>query len=98
MSKKVKKNLNKKEYELYMIIKDYIENHNYSPSYRELLELSDYKSLSSILETLIKFEELGFIKLARDEKGRIKSRTIRIIFTSTVRDILEKERELIYNE
>ena len=74
--------LNKNEYRLYMIIKSYIEEHKYSPSYRELVELSNYKSVSSIMLTLLKFEELGFIKLDKDEKGRIKSRTIRLIYTS----------------
>lgn len=85
--------LNKREYDLYMIIKDYIEKYNYSPSYRELTELSDYKSVSSIMLTLLKFEELGFIKFERNEKGRIKSRTIRIIYTSEVRKKLEEIKE-----
>ena len=94
--KKTKYNiLNKREYELYMIIKDYIEQHQYSPSYRELLELSEYNSTSSIMLTLLKFEELGFIKISKDEKGRIKSRTIRVIYTSDIRKKLEEiESEL----
>lgn len=88
--KKIRIMLNKREYELYMAIKNYIEKHNYSPSYRELLNLCSYKSISSIMETLIKLEDLGFIITSKNKNGRIKSRTIRVVYTSDIRKELEK--------
>lgn len=88
--KKVRKTLNKKEYDLFYLIKHYIEKNNYSPSYRELLELSDYKAISTIYQTILKFEDLGYIKVDRDKNERIKSRTIRLIYTSKVREELDK--------
>ena len=94
IKKKTKFNiLNEKEYELYMIIKKYIEENNYSPSYRELTELGEYKSVSSIMLTLLKFEDLGFIKLARDEKGNVKSRTIIIIDTEENKKRMKEIKE-----
>ena len=97
MRKKIYVELNKNEYELYKIIKNYIEKNKYSPSYRELVNLSNYKSLSSIMLTLLKFEELGFVELGRDKNDRIKSRTIRLIYTSEVREKIEKLEEIYEN-
>lgn len=93
--KKVKTTLNKKEYELFMAIKNFIEINNYSPSYRELLQFDIYKSISSICETIVKFAELGYIKVEIDENGRIKSRTIRLIYTSEIREKIEKIGEIL---
>lgn len=95
MKKKVSKNLNKKEYNLYFILKEFIEKNNYSPSYRELLKLSDYTSVSTIYQTILKFEDLGYIKVDKDENGRIKSRTIRIIYTNEIREKLDKIGEML---
>ena len=76
--KKVRKTLNQREYDLYLAIKSFINKNGYSPSYRELLDFNIYKSLSSIMETLNKLYDLDIIEVARDEEGKIKSRTIRI--------------------
>lgn len=93
--KKIKTTLNKKEYELFMKIKEFIEKNNYSPSYRELLQFDIYKSISSIYETIVKFAELGYIKVEIDKNGRIKSRTIRLIYTSEIREKIEKIGEML---
>jgi len=95
MKKKIKPMLNKKEYELYFIIKDFIEINHYSPTYRELLDKSEYKSVSSIMTTIFKLAELGFIEIATNEEGNIIQRSIRIIYTKENIERLEEIKRKI---
>lgn len=69
----MKKILTNKQKEIYIIIKQFIEQKGYSPSIRELCNLSNRKSPATIQEYLITLKEKGYITY---ELG--KNRTIRI--------------------
>lgn len=93
MRRKDKDKIYEKEFELFESIEKFIKDNNYSPSYRELLDMNIYTSLSTIQEKLLKFEDLELIEIAKDKKGRIKSRTIRLLC-----DAKDIKKEGVLNE
>lgn len=66
--------LTSKQTEIFNIIKDFINENGYSPSVRELCELSNRNSPSTIHSYLTLLEVKGYITYKNG-----KSRTIRII-------------------
>lgn len=72
------KELNKKEKQVYDYIKKFINKKHYSPSYREILKNTDYKSVESVFEVINKLISLDLIVVDKNEKGNIISRSIRL--------------------
>lgn len=72
------KELNKKEKQVYDYIKKFINKKHYSPSYREILKNTDYKSIESVYEVINKLISLDLIIVDKNEKGNIISRSIRL--------------------
>lgn len=72
------KELNKKEKQVYDYIKKFINKKHYSPSYREILKNTDYKSIESVFEVINKLISLDLIVVDKNEKGNIISRSIRL--------------------
>lgn len=68
------KNITKKQMELYVSIKEFIENYKYSPSIRELCEILGGKSTGTILPSLRILRKKGYINFLDG-----KSRTITIL-------------------
>lgn len=62
------------QYNVYKAVKDFIAKHNYSPSVRELSEITGKSSIGTIQSHLKNLKKLGYIDY---QEG--KSRTIRII-------------------
>ena len=71
--------LSKRETEVYVFIKDFINKKQYSPSFREILKNTEYKSTDSIHCAIKKLNRLNYIKIDKDENGNVISRSIRII-------------------
>ena len=65
--------LSKSQQVVYQAIKDYIEQYGYSPSIRELCEITGKRSPATIHTHLINLHDLGYIEY---KKG--SNRTIRI--------------------
>lgn len=65
--------LSKSQFIVYQAIKDYIEQYGYSPSIRELCEITGRRSPATIHTHLINLHDLGYIEY---KKG--SNRTIRI--------------------
>lgn len=84
-----------KEYDLYKKIKDYIEKNNFSPSFREMLDMSNFKSVSSIKQKIDKLEKIGLIATSRNASGNLIARTIKILDTNETKNIIKDiERRL----
>lgn len=66
--------LTEKQKNILKLIKKYIEKNGYSPTLRELCDLTKLKSTSSIYSHLNKLQEAGYIKKERGE-----ARTLRVI-------------------
>lgn len=58
-----KKFLTEKQKQMYSIIKDYINEKQYSPSIRELAELAGYKSVGTAHALVQKLLEKGYITM-----------------------------------
>lgn len=89
------KKLNQKNLDVYLYIKDFIKENGYSPSYREIQANTNYKSLGTIREVIEKLIELKFIKAARDERGNLLARTIKVIDDDNTKLLIEELRENI---
>lgn len=66
--------LNDSQIYLYKSIKKYHESNGYSPTIRELREICDYKSTSTVYEHLKVLERAEYIVM-----GERKSRSIKIL-------------------
>jgi repressor LexA len=66
--------MTKTEKETYDAIKDFIQTHGYSPTIRELCQITGKKSTSTISARLLNLQMKGYITT---EEG--KSRTIKIL-------------------
>lgn len=62
-----------KQEELYFIIKDFIDEHGFSPTVRQLCKLTGNKSTDTVAQKLYKLKDKGYIDFEPN-----KSRTIRI--------------------
>lgn len=71
---KQKDELSKKQMELYQAIGTFIEHNGYSPTIRELNEITNIKSTSTTFTKLKQLKKKGYITYAEN-----KSRTIRIL-------------------
>lgn len=69
-------NLKTKELEVYNYIKKFIKEKNYSPTFREIANHTDYNSIDSIHRVIKKLDKLGYIKIDRDNKGNMITRSI----------------------
>ena len=67
------KQLSKSQLAVYQAIKNYIEQYGYSPSIRELCEITGKRSPATIHAHLINLFDMGYIEI---KKG--SNRTIRI--------------------
>lgn len=89
------KRLNNNDLDLYLFIKDYIKNNKVSPSYREMVEGTNYNNIASIKYSIEKLEELKFIKVKRSEKNFQLKRAIKIIDNDYTKNKIEELRNKI---
>lgn len=89
------KKLNQGNLDVYLFIKDFIKENGYSPSYREIQENVNYKSLGTVREVVEKLIELKFLKAARDERGNLLARTIKVIDDDNTKSLIEELRKTI---
>lgn len=66
--------MTKKQEELYQVIKEFINENGYSPTVRELCEITNKKSPSTTFGKLIQLKKKGYITYVEG-----KSRTIKIL-------------------
>lgn len=69
-------NLKAKELEVYNYIKEFIKEKQYSPTFREIADHTTYNSIDSIHRVIKKLAESGYIKIDRDSKGNMITRSI----------------------
>ena len=65
--------------ETYEAIKDYHNKNEIVPSLTEILTKVSYTSKSTVIECIKKLEELGYIKVIRNENGNMVARGIIIL-------------------
>ncbi len=58
--------MTEKDYETYKFIIDYIKEHGYSPSYREIADGIGVRAVSTIAERIHRLEGMGKIKTKMD--------------------------------
>ena len=58
--------MTEKDYETYKFIIDYIKEHGYSPSYREIADGVGVRAVSTIAERIHRLEDMGKIKTKMD--------------------------------
>ena len=58
--------MTEKDYETYKFIIDYIKEHGYSPSYREIADGIGVRAVSTIAERIHRLEDMGKIKTKMD--------------------------------
>lgn len=68
------KNLTEKQYRIYKIIKDYIDQNGYSPSIREIMQIAGFTSPATIHTFVQILVDKGYIEYTPG-----KFRTIRIL-------------------
>lgn len=91
------KKINQKNLDVYLFLKEFIKENGYSPSYREILNGTNYKSTASIKDTLNKLYDLKFIKVKKDEKGGIITKSVKIIEDENVKNQIEELRSKYEN-
>lgn len=87
-------NINETTIKIYCYIKNYIKEHNYSPSMREVQKMIKLKSPATVKYHINKLIDLGFIKVDYDKKGTIIARSIKITNSKENDIILKKISEL----
>ena len=89
------KKLTQMNLDIYLFLKDFENRYAYCPSYREIQQNTNYKSVASMKQAIDKLEELGMIKTARDKNGNILARTIKVIDNEETRELINKLRNEI---
>lgn len=87
-------NINETTIKIYYYIKNYIKEHDYSPSMREVQKMIKLKSPTTVKYHINKLIDLGFIKADYDKKGTIIARSIKITNSKENDIILKKISEL----
>ena len=86
------KKLTQMNLDVYLYIKEFEKEHKYCPSYKEIQENTNYKSLGSIKQAIEKLEDIKMITTARDINGNVISRTIKVIDDEYTKQMIEKLR------
>lgn len=89
--------INDKNLDVYLFLKQFIKENGYAPTYRDILDGTNYKSTASIKDVLNKLAKLKFIKIKKDEKGTIITRSIKIIEDENVKNQIEELRSKYEN-
>lgn len=89
------KKLNNNDLDLYIFVKDYIKKNKVSPSYREIVDGTNYTNISSVKYSVEKLEELKFVKIKRSDKNFQLKRAIKIIDNDYTKSKIEKLRNSI---
>lgn len=79
------KKLTKAQYDILICIKDYIDTHGFSPTYREIAELSNRASISTIYNHVKLLIKKGYITMQS-----ASPRTIKIVVVFNKADIIDK--------
>lgn len=87
------KKLTNMNLDVYLYLKDFEKENGYCPSYREIQENTNYKSIASVKQAVDKLEELKMIETVRDENGNILARTIKSLDNKHTKELIEKLRE-----
>ena len=86
------KKLTNMNLDVYLFIKDFENENGYCPSYKEIQENTNYKSVCSVKQAIDKLEEIGMIKTARDENSNILARSIKVIDNEYTKELIENLR------
>lgn len=89
------KKLTNMNLDIYLYLKDFEKEKGYCPSYREMQEHTNYKSIASVKQVVDKLEELKMIETVRDENGNILARTIKALDNKHTKELIENLREEI---
>ena len=87
------KKINNNNLDVYFYIKEYTKEKGYCPTFREIQENTNYKSLASIREVIEKLAELKFIKVCRNENGTLITRTIKVIDNDYTKQCIKELRD-----
>lgn len=87
------KKLTNMNLDVYLYLKDFEKENGYCPSYREIQEHTNYKSIASIKQAVDKLEEIKMIEVVRDGKGNVLGRTIRALDNKHTKEMIENLRE-----
>jgi SOS-response transcriptional repressor LexA len=79
--------------DVYLYIKQFEDEKGYCPSYREIQENTNYKSIASIKEAVYKLIDLKFLFANFDDNGRLIGRTIKVIDNEETRKQIKELRE-----
>ncbi len=71
--------LGHKDLDTYIFIKEYIGSNNYPPTLREIVNNTNHNCISCARYSLEKLEELGFLKVDRNENDRVIARSIKVV-------------------
>lgn len=89
------KKLTNMNLDVYLYLKDFEKENGYCPSYREMQEHTNYKSIASVKQAVDKLEELKMIETVRDENGNILARTIKALDNKHTKELIEELRKEI---
>lgn len=90
------KKLTQKNLDMYIFIKEFVEENGYCPSYREIKEGTNYKSIASVKQAIEKLEEIKMLKTGRDENKNMLARSIKIIDNDYTKEKIKELRESVY--
>lgn len=61
-----------------VVISNYVEKHGYAPTYREIMELAGYRSLSTVARLMQELFDEGFLETDFDDLFHLGPRAYRV--------------------
>lgn len=90
------KKLTNMNLDIYLYLKEFEKENGYCPSYREIQEHTNYKSIASVKQAIDKLEDLEMIETVRDSRGNILARTIKALDNEHTKKLIEELREKMF--
>ena len=89
------KRINNNDLDVYLYIKDYIKENKYSPSYREIVDNTNYNNIASVKYSVEKLEKLKFVRIKRSERKFQLKRAIKVIENDYTKNKIKELRDII---
>lgn len=89
------KKLTQKNLDIYNFLREFQKENGYCPSYREMQDNTNYKSICSIKHAVDKLEDMGMLTTVRDKNGNILARTIKTVCNNHTKELIEECRKNI---
>lgn len=81
------KPLTKKQHDILQYIKNYLQTHQYAPSYREIMQHFSFTSLGTVYRYVHVLKEKGFLEIQKKQSSRSLLLLQKMIFKNTPKEL-----------